>query len=152
MEIRLRPAAQDDLPAIRSCAEAAYALYIDRIGRRPAPMDAEFGDQVRKGLIDVIEADGDWAGYAVTERQGDALFVENVALLPAFQGRGLARWLFEALNKRAQQAELVRIKLYTNAAMHENLALYPKLGFHVTGTRVENGFNRVYFEKRVHRP
>jgi len=35
--------------------------------------------------------------------------------------------------------------------MHENLALYPQLGYTRTGERRENGFDRVYFEKTVTR-
>ena len=33
--------------------------------------------------------------------------------------------------------------------MTENLALYPALGYVETGRRVEDGFSRVYFSKRL---
>lgn len=42
---------------------------------------------------------------------------------------------------------LTAVRLYTNEKMIENLSIYPKLGYIETGRRVENGFNRVYFEK-----
>ena len=40
--IRIAPARADQVPAIRACAEAAYAVYVPRIGREPAPMTADF--------------------------------------------------------------------------------------------------------------
>lgn len=41
------------------------------------------------------------------------------------------------------------ITLYTNEKMHENLALYPKMGFVQTDARVEDGYRRVYFRKTL---
>lgn len=41
------------------------------------------------------------------------------------------------------------VHLYTNEKMVENLAIYPRLGYAETGRRHEDGFNRVYFEKRL---
>ncbi|MEO0546044.1 MAG: GNAT family N-acetyltransferase [Pseudomonadota bacterium] len=149
----MRAAVQADLVRIEDCAEAAYARYIERIGRRPAPMDADFKSQIGAGLVEIVQADGEWAGYCVSTLRLDekpkTLFVENTALMPAFQGRGLARLLFEALERKALRAEAGTITLYTNAAMHENLALYPKLGFEVTDRRKEAGFDRVYFQKTL---
>jgi hypothetical protein len=37
----IRKALHSDLDAIRRCAEAAYSVYVERIGRRPAPMVAD---------------------------------------------------------------------------------------------------------------
>ncbi len=39
---RIRPAGPDDLDAVRRIARAAYAPYVPRIGREPAPMVADF--------------------------------------------------------------------------------------------------------------
>jgi hypothetical protein len=33
--------------------------------------------------------------------------------------------------------------------MHENLELYPRLGYRQTDRRVEDGFERVYFSKKL---
>jgi hypothetical protein len=37
----IRPATPDDALAVRAVTDAAYRHYIDRIGIRPAPMDAD---------------------------------------------------------------------------------------------------------------
>jgi hypothetical protein len=34
--VRLRPAVAADVPALRALVEAAYAVYVPRIGLRPA--------------------------------------------------------------------------------------------------------------------
>lgn len=38
----IRPANANDEPEIRECAEQAYARYVPVIGRKPAPMLADF--------------------------------------------------------------------------------------------------------------
>jgi len=79
----------------------------------------------------------------------DHLLVENVAVDPAMQGRGLGRELMAFAERRAAELELPELRLYTNQLMTENLALYPALGYTETGRRVEDGFARVYFSKRI---
>jgi hypothetical protein len=41
------------------------------------------------------------------------------------------------------------LRLYTNEAMVENLALYPRLGFRDDERRAEHGLRRVYYSKRL---
>ena len=44
----------------------------------------------------------------------------------------------------ARRRRLPAIRLYTNAAMTENLSIYAHMGFVETHRAVEKGFNRVY--------
>ena len=46
-------------------------------------------------------------------------------------------------------SDCAAVTLYTNEAMVENLQLYPRLGYVETGRGVEEGYRRVYFEKRL---
>ena len=41
------------------------------------------------------------------------------------------------------------IRLYTNVKMIENIAFYHKLGYSEYSRREENGYERVYFKKRL---
>ena len=43
------------------------------------------------------------------------------------------------------------IRLYTHLTMHENIALYPRLGYQETGRGEQAGFQRVFFRKRLQR-
>lgn len=146
---RIRPARMGDLSFIRACAQAAYALYVPRMGQRPAPMDADFVQAINQARCFVLEDDAKPLGYGIWFSQDDALFIENIAIAPAEQGRGLGVVLMNYAKQAAQKAGLLRLRLYTNVKMVENIGFYTRLGFIETERRHENGFHRVYLEKRL---
>jgi ribosomal protein S18 acetylase RimI-like enzyme len=145
----IRPAVAGDVPAIDALVRDAYAMYVPRIGREPAPVTADHAGLVAAGRTSVIEADDEVAGVIVLIPGGAHLLVENVAVAPKAQGRGLGRELMAFAERRAAQLGMAELRLYTNQLMTENLALYPALGYTETGRRVEDGFARVYFSKRI---
>jgi ribosomal protein S18 acetylase RimI-like enzyme len=145
----IRPAVAGDVPAIEALVRDAYAMYVPRIGREPAPVTADHAGLVAAGRTSVIEADDEVAGVIVLIPGGAHLLVENVAVAPKAQGRGLGRELMAFAERRAAQLGMAELRLYTNQLMTENLALYPALGYTETGRRVEDGFARVYFSKRI---
>lgn len=146
-EARIRPATDADVVDIERIVAEAYAPYVARIGRRPAPMDADYADAVER--TDVVVVGDRVAGVVVTEAAADHLLIENVAVDPADRGRGLGRILLAHAESRARELSLPQARLYTNAAMSENLEYYPRLGYVETGRRSEDGFERVYFVKDV---
>ncbi|MCY4335221.1 MAG: GNAT family N-acetyltransferase [Litoreibacter sp.] len=145
----IRPARASDLDAIRACAEAAYAPYVDRIGRKPAPMIADFGAYISAGQVHVAVSETGVLGYIIFFMREDAMFLENVAVLPEAHGRGVGRALIAFCEAEARSAGAQRVALYTNAKMVENLALYPRLGYRELDRRCEDGFDRVFFEKQL---
>ena len=145
----IRRATEEDLPAVEACAGAAYAVYVERIGREPAPMVADFASQIRAGQAFVLDDGGAVLGYVVFYPQGDHLHLENVAVLPAHHGWGLGGRLIGFVEEAARGRGLAAVELYTNLKMHENLRMYPRLGYVETGRRREDGFDRVYFRKEV---
>jgi len=145
----IRQAVAGDVPAIEALVRDAYAMYVPRIGREPAPVTADHAGLVAAGRTSVVEADGEIAGVIVLIPGGDHLLVENVAVAPNAQGRGLGRELMAFAERRAAELGMAELRLYTNQLMTENLALYPALGYTETGRRVEDGFARVYFSKRI---
>ncbi|MEE9589165.1 MAG: GNAT family N-acetyltransferase [Hyphomicrobiaceae bacterium] len=145
----IRAAMADDADAVRRCAEQAYAMYVARIGKKPAPMIADFAGQIAKGLVHVVECAGDVAGFIVHFANDDHYFIENVALRPEHQGHGLGRRLLRFAEAEAQRQGFGRVELYTNAAMTENLEFYPRLGYVEFERRHEAGFSRVYFRKEL---
>lgn len=79
--VRIRPAVAADEAAVRGCAEAAYAQYVAAIGRKPAPMVADFAGQIAEGVVHVAEgADGTVLGFIVFFPRGEHMFLENVAV------------------------------------------------------------------------
>ncbi len=145
----IRPATAADLAAIRALVEAAYAPHVAAIGRRPAPMDADYAAHIAAGEAFVLEDGGVLAGLVVWRAEAEHGFVDNVAVDPARQGRGIGRRLLDFVEAEAKRLGLPELRLYTHARMTENLTLYPRLGWEETERRAEAGFDRVFFRKPV---
>ena len=145
----IRLAVAGDEPEIRDCAEQAYARYVPLMGRKPAPMVADFAGQIAAGQIYVATDDQDaFQGFIVFYAEDGHIMLENVAVLPRAAGRGVGKSLIGFCEDAARQRGM-NVHLYTNEKMTENLSIYPKLGYVEVGRRTENGFNRVYFEKTL---
>ena len=134
---------------MRDCAEAAYARYIAAIGRRPAPMDTDYGAAIAAAQVHVAEVDGAFAGFLHVIPRADDLLLEAIAVRPNLAGKGIGKALVRRAEAEARRRGLGWVRLYTNAGMVENLAIYPRLGYVETGRRTEHGFDRVFFEKRL---
>ncbi len=149
----IRPATPADVPAIRQCARAAYAMYVSRIGREPAPMVADFAARVAEGVVwvETATSDGPVRGFIVAFAHRDAWHIENVAVSPDHQGAGVGGRLMRFAEELAVKAGFDRVELYTNAKMTENQSLYPALGYEEFDRRSEDGFDRIYYRKALAR-
>jgi len=145
----IRRATFDDLADIRQLVVDAYTKYIERIGRPPAPMTADYAAALEHSRVWVLEGDGTIVGTLVTETRTDHLLLETIAVAPGAQGSGYGRLLLERAERDAAEFGLTEVRLYTNEAMTENLTFYPRHGYRETGRAVEDGFRRVYFSKAV---
>ncbi|MFG2297415.1 GNAT family N-acetyltransferase [Streptomyces sp. NPDC048603] len=142
-----RRAVTADVPAVRAVTDAAYRHYIERIGIRPAPMDADHAAGVAAGHVFV--AGDPVAGLVVLVPQEDHLFLDSVAVHPDAHGTGLGRILLGFAETRARALGLPEIRLYTNALMWENQRLYPRYGYELTERRVDGPYDRFHYRKRL---
>jgi GNAT superfamily N-acetyltransferase len=146
----VRPARPEEAEAVGALVEAAFARHIAAVGRRPAPMDSDHAGHIARGEQYVSDAgDGRLAASIVLVEAGDHVVVHNVAVAPERQGEGRGRALLAFAEAEARRRGLPELRLHTNAAMADNLVMYPHLGFGETGRASENGFDRVFFAKRV---
>ena len=148
-DVRVRRAEPGDVAGIAGIAAAAYAPYVARIGRPPAPMEADYAGAVARGEVWVAQRDRYLAGLLVLRPMPGYLLLENVAVDPAHQGGGVGARLLALAEQQAALLGLDEIRLYTNAAMTENLAYYPRHGYAETGRGEQDGFQRVFFAKRL---
>ena len=138
-----------DLTEIERLITDAYTKYIERIGRPPAPMTADYAAALEHSRVWVLERGDAIVGALVTENRGDHLLLETIAVAPAAQGRGYGRLLLDRAECDTAELGLAEIRLYTNEAMTENLTFYPRHGYRETGRALQDGFRRVYFSKTV---
>lgn len=146
----IRLAEASDEPEIRDCAEQAYARYVPMIGRKPAPMVADFVTQIAAGTVYVAtDEHATFQDFIVFYAQEGHILLENVAVLPSAAGRGVGKALISFCENAARQRGMNAVHLYTNEKMTDNLSIYPRLGYVKVAHRTEDGFKRVYFEKSL---
>jgi GNAT superfamily N-acetyltransferase len=134
---------------MRSIAREADQRYVPRIGREPAPMSADYGEAVRDGQAWVAVGQGQVIGFAVLVAQSDHLLWQNLAVRPSWQGGGAGSRLLDLAEDEGRRLGLAEVRLYTNEAMTENLAYYPRRGYTETHREVQDGFRRVFFRKLI---
>jgi GNAT superfamily N-acetyltransferase len=149
--IGVRTARIEDCAAVEAIVQAAYAVYLPRIGRKPAPMLDDYATLIRDQLVHVVEEDGVICGIVVLIPKENMLLIDNIAVAPRAQGGGYGRILMEFAEQCAFTTGCDLITLYTNEAMTENLALYSRVGFVETHGAVEDGLRRVYMAKALRR-
>ena len=149
MPREMRAARPEDDAAVGDLVRAAYSKYVGRMGKEPAPMLEDYAALIRAGEVWVLAEGGEVLGVLVMRPADDHLFVDNVAVAPGHQGRGLGRELVAFAEERAEREGLPEVRLYTNEKMHENLAVYARLGFEETERKIDGGYRRVFMRKRL---
>ena len=147
--IELRRATLADAAAVRQLTRDAYAKWVPLIGREPKPMTADYAAAVRDHRIDPLYLDGKLAALIETIPQSDHLLIENVAVSPAFQGRGLGRRLMAHAEGLAAGAGQTELRLYTNKMFAANVQLYLRLGYRLDREEVLSVGTAVHMSKRL---
>lgn len=112
-------------------------------------MTADYDGAVGRGEVWVAVDDDEIVGLLVLVPQPDHLLLENIAVRPQAQGRGVGARLLGLAEHEAARLGLAEIRLYTNAAMTENLDYYPRHGYVQTHRAEQHGFQRVFFSKQL---
>jgi ribosomal protein S18 acetylase RimI-like enzyme len=125
----LRRATSTDAPAIRDLSRMAYAKWVPLIGREPMPMTADYDRAVTEHIIDLLEERDELLALIEMIPAPDHLLIENIAVRPDQQGRGLGDLLLRHAETLALSMKFAETQLYTNAAFASNLAFYSKPGY-----------------------
>ena len=146
-DVDLRPAQPSDVLALVACARAAYHRYIALVGEERLPIQEEFTDAVTHGRVTVAVVDGEIAGYIIGVPRGDTYLVENMAVTPLFQGRGIGSRLLAHAEKTALAGGAKASELFTHAKMVENIALYKHRGYVESEEGSNPAASRVHMRK-----
>lgn len=147
MAIRTATAAEAD--TVRDLVHRAYQKYVAVLGRPPLPMTANYPALIEEGVVWVLTQDGAIVGVLVLLDRPDHLLLENVAVDPEHQRKGYGKILLAFAEREARERGHDQIRLYTNALMTGNIALYRSLGYREIHREGEDGFRRVFMTKPV---
>jgi ribosomal protein S18 acetylase RimI-like enzyme len=146
----LRRATPADAVAVRDLTRAAYARWVLVIGREPSPMTADYDVAVRDHMVDLLHLDGELAALIEMRPEVDHLLIVNVAVSPAYQGRGYGRALLAHAEELARALGLREVRLYTNGSFTDNVKLYKRVGYRVDREEVHPQLGAaVYMSKRL---
>ena len=146
----IRPAEPGDRAAVEAIVDAAYSIYLERIGKAPGPMLDDYARLIAAGAVSVLDdPDGTIAALIVLLPKPDHLLLDNIAVRPDRQGRGLGRRLIAFAESETRRLGYAELRLYTHEKMTENIALYRRLRFRETGRGREAGYDRVFMAKPI---
>lgn len=144
----MRRAEAKNADSVRALTRAAYAKWVPMIGREPKPMTADYTHAVSQHLIDLYEEQGVLVALVEMIPQPGYLLIENLAVDPAHQGKGLGAWLLAHAENTARQLALPEVQLYTNEAFETNITFYAAKGYAVfLSTPIAGGGTMVSMKK-----
>ena len=147
--IQLSRAEPADAESIRAVVRAAYARWVPILQREPIPMRVDYAEAVARNIIDLHHVDGELAALIEMHPTPDHLLIVNVAVAPAFQGRGLGRALMEHAERLAASLGLGETRLFTNILMVDNARLYFSLGYRIDREEAFMGGAVIHMSKRL---
>lgn len=147
--LKIRKANPAEEAAVVNCIQKAYQKYIVRIGKKPGPMLNHYLPLIVDGNVFCGEFSREIVGVLVLKKLDSYMLLDNVALLPEFQGRGFGKQLVAFAEHYSSENNCNEIRLYTNVEMTENIEFYRKLEYSEYSIIQEDGYERVYFKKKL---
>lgn len=146
----IRRATQADAPGILACLAAAFEPFRHEYSRAGFE-DTVLTDQTigaRMAGMDVFVAESDdrivgTIASAILSREEGHL--RGMAVLPDWQGRGIAERLLETAEQELRRRGCSRITLDTTAPLQRAIRFYEKHGYHATG-KVGDHFGMPLYE------
>ena len=139
-------------------ARACLQAYYDELAQRFASgfdvarsRDPDAADMLRpRGVFLLAWSDGLPAGCVGLKGGGDgAAEVKRLWVAPAARGLGLARRLMTAVEDAARELGIAVLRLDTNSALPEAVALYRRTGWTEIPRFNDDPYPDVFFEKRL---
>ena len=126
---KIQLATPNDAAEITALVNAAYSKWIPIIGGKPMPMTANYAELIAKDYVYVVREGAALIGVLVIWELDDALYIDNIAVAPEQQGRGIGDRMLAFAEEKAREMNLRTMTLLTNAKMESNQAYYRKHGY-----------------------
>ena len=147
--IEIRPAVPGDANEIRAIVDGAYRIYLGRMDQPPGPMLDDYGVRIDNGEAYLLLLDTAAAAVLVLIECDGYLLLDNVAVPPEHQGKGLGRRLVDFAEAEARDRGYAEIRLYTHVAMEANVGYYENLGWQETHRAEQAGYQRIFMRKSL---
>lgn len=131
-EIVYREGVEEDVLQILGVIKAAFAEYE---GRLEPPSSAErktvaiVREELQRATAVVAQHGQTIIGSVFYRLQGDAVYLDRLAVLPAWRGQGVGRRLVEIVEGKTAELGLKSVTLSVRIALTENQVYYRKLGY-----------------------
>jgi ribosomal protein S18 acetylase RimI-like enzyme len=131
LDLRLRPAESNDGEFIFLVTRDALGKYVNEIWGWDDDQQRRLQEEwLPNTPLQIIEFEQEQIGYLGIEEHADHTFVNLIALLPLWQGRGIGTALMRTVMDAAERREVpVRLRVLVNNPAR---ALYERLGFQTT--------------------
>ncbi|NKB75647.1 MAG: GNAT family N-acetyltransferase [Gammaproteobacteria bacterium] len=139
----------DDAKPIQCCVAAAYEHYIERMGKVPGPMLEDYPLRIRENEVYVMRGGSTVVAVLVLILEPDHFLLDNIAVHPSQQGKGLGNKVMTFAENRALETGYSAVDLYTHEVMTENFAMYKKRGYVETERATVKGYDRIYMRKLI---
>jgi ribosomal protein S18 acetylase RimI-like enzyme len=150
-DLTLHPVRPEETALLTRLQRTAYAPWIPVLGLEPLPYRADYAALLADHEAWFVrDAAGTEIGALILGFPADHLLIWSVAVSSAAGGRGVGRALIAFAEAEAVRRNFDEARLYTNALMARNIALYQRLGYGETHREaMPDGRNIVHMAKRV---
>lgn len=150
-----REGGEEDIPQILAVIQAAFAEYS---GRLDPPSSAErktveiVREELRGATAVVAQHDQTIIGSVFYRPHGDAMYLDRLAVLPAWRGQGVGWRLMKIVEGKTAELGLDQVTLSVRIALTENRLFYDKLGYKFVAYGTHEGYKEatyVFLAKQV---
>lgn len=147
--ITTRSARSEDHDEIVACVHGAYQGYVATIGAKPVPMLDDYAALIRHDCVTVAVEGGALIGLIVMWARADHWYVDNIAVWPEHQGRGVGTMLLAQAERVALAEGFGEIRLSTDEAMTADSTYYQRSGYTETHRSLESGYRRINYSRAL---
>ncbi len=156
----LRAATDADVPAVAGLIAAAFEVYrhileppSSSLDKTPAAVHRELETATALVAAKLVAAEAETlVGCVFYAPKEDHVYLSRLAVLPEYQGRGIARALLSAVEDETLDLGAEKIRLQVRLVQKRNRALYGSLGYVFYAYGAHAGYKEPTFvtlEKRL---
>lgn len=119
--VTIRLASREDATKVTEITDDAYSKYIQKLGRKPEPMMADYGEMITKHPVHILRFKDQPVGVLVLKHEEDQTLIWSVAI-HNFKDKG---WASEYLSTPKRKHRRIVIKAYNSTRTRYSKATSP---------------------------